>query len=40
MNSENIPQLFKTISERKSVREYGDKPITNELCDKIDTFIS
>ena len=40
MNSENIPQLFKAISDRKAIREYGDKPIPNELCDKIDAFIS
>ena len=40
MNSENIPQLFKAISDRKAIREYSDKPIPNELCDKIDAFIS
>ena len=40
MSTENIQVLFKAISERKAVREYSDKPVPTELCDKIDTFIT
>ena len=40
MDSNNTKTLYESISNRISVREYGDEQIKPELCDKIDEFIA
>jgi len=39
MDSNNVKDLYDSISKRMSVREYGDEEIKPEICDKIDKFI-